>query len=182
MKKPQFLLAITLTDKHYRNNIKESNMKKLLMVIPLVFLLCFAFGCKKKSVIDLTLVRKAVEESNQIFIDASLRGDSAAVGALHTDDTLLLPPSGRMIQGKKATEEYWRATWDQLKIVDFKITILNLYGKEDLAYEVGSYTLKFQVQGKEGVDEGKYVVVWKQMADKTWKKLIDIWNSDMPTL
>jgi len=156
-------------------------MKKLLGVIPLVVLLCFAFGSEKKSEIDLTLVRKAVEEANQIFIDASLRGDSAAVGALLTEDTLLMPPAGRMIQGKKATEEYWRATWTQLKIVDFKMTTLNLYGNGDLAYEVGSYTLKFQVQGKEGVDEGKYVVVWKQMAGKTCKKLIDIWNSDLPT-
>jgi len=156
-------------------------MKKLLCVIPLVLLACFAFGLEKKSEIDLAKVRKAVEEANKIFIDASLRGDSAAVGALLTDDTLLLPPAGRMIQGKKATEEYWRATWAQLKIVDFKMTILNLYGKGDLVYEVGSYTLKFQVQGKEGVDQGKYVVVWKQTLDKTWKKLIDIWNSDMPT-
>lgn len=156
-------------------------MKKLLCVILLVILAGFVFGSEKKSEIDLALVRKAVEEANQKFIDSSLRGDSAAVGALLTDDTLLLPPASRMIQGKEATEEYWRATWGQLKIVDFKMTILNLYGKGDLVYEVGSYTLKFQVQGKEGVDEGKYVVVWKQMADKTWKKLIDIWNSDMPT-
>ena len=156
-------------------------MKKLLCVIPLVLLVCFAFGSEKKSEIDLTLVRKAVEEANRIFIDASLRGDSAAVGALLTEDTLLLPPAARMIRGKKATEGYWRTTWTQLKIMDFKMNILNLYGKGDLVYEVGSYTLKFQVQGKEGVDEGKYVVVWRQTADKTWKKLIDIWNSDMPT-
>jgi ketosteroid isomerase-like protein len=156
-------------------------MKKLLCIILLVILAGFVFGFEKKSEIDLTLVRKAVEKANQIFIDASLRGDSAAVGALLTEDTLLLPPAGRMIQGKKATEEYWRATWTQLKIVDFKMTTLNLYGNGDLAYEVGNYTLKFQVQGKEGVDGGKYVVVWKQMADKSWKKLVDIWNSDMPT-
>jgi ketosteroid isomerase-like protein len=136
---------------------------------------------KKKSEIDLTLVRKAVEEANRIFVDASLRGDSAAVGAILTDDTLLLPPGGRIIQGKKATEEYWRATWGQLKILDFRITTLSLHEEGDLAYEVGGYTLKFQVQGKEGVDEGKYVAVWKQSTDKAWKKLIDIWNSDIPT-
>lgn len=156
-------------------------MKNPLLVVSLVLLLCFTFSCQKKSEIDLTLVRTAVEHANQIFIEASLRGDSAAVGALLADDTLLLPPAGRMIQGKKATVEYWRATWAQLKIVDFKMTILNLYGKDDLVYEVGSYTLKFEIQGKEGVDEGKYVVVWKQTADMTWKKLIDIWNSDLPT-
>jgi len=156
-------------------------MKNPLFVVSLVLLLSLTLGGQKKSELDLNLVREAVEEANQKFIDASLRGDSAAVGALLTDDTLLLPPAGRMIQGKNATEEYWRATWVQLKIVDFKMTILNLYGKGDLAYEVGSYALKFQVQGKEREDEGKYVVVWKQTADKTWKKLIDIWNSDLPT-
>jgi ketosteroid isomerase-like protein len=156
-------------------------MKNPILVVSLVLLLCFTFSCQKKSEIDLTLVRTAVEHANQVFIDASLRGDSAAVGALLTDDTLLLPPGGQMIQGKKATVEYWRATWAQLKIEDFKMTILNLYGKDDLVYEVGSYTLKFEIQRKEGVDEGKYVVVWKQTADKTWKKLIDIWNSDLPT-
>jgi ketosteroid isomerase-like protein len=156
-------------------------MKKKPIAVFLAFLLCFALACQKKSEIDLTLARKAVEEANQKFIAASLRGDSAAVGALLTDDTLLLPPAGRMIQGKKATEEYWRATWGQLKILDFKMTTVNLYGESDFVYEVGGYTLKFQVQGKEGVDEGKYVVVWRQSSDKAWKKLIDIWNSDMPT-
>jgi ketosteroid isomerase-like protein len=156
-------------------------MKRLFGVSLLVILGGFVFGVEQKSEIDLTLVRKAVEAANQIFVDASLRGDSAAVGALLTDDTFLLPPAGRMVQGKNATEEYWRTTWTQLKILDFKMTIQSLYGAGDLAYEVGNYILKFQVQGKEGMDEGKYVVVWKQMADKTWKKLVDIWNSDLPT-
>jgi ketosteroid isomerase-like protein len=156
-------------------------MKKLFCISLLVILVGLASGFVQKSDVDLTQVRKAVDEANKIFIAASLRGDSAAVGAFLAEDTLLLPPAGRMIQGKKATEEYWRVTWTQLKITDFRMTTLNLYGAGDLAYEVGSYTLKFQIQGKEGVDEGKYVVVWKQMADKTWKKLVDIWNSDMPT-
>jgi ketosteroid isomerase-like protein len=156
-------------------------MKKSFCVILLAILVGSAFGFEKKSEIDLTQVRKAIDEANKIFIDASLRGDSAAVGTLLAEDTLLLPPAGRMIQGKEATEGYWRATWAQLKIADFKMTIQNLYGQGDLVYEVGSYTIKFQVQEKEGLDEGKYVVVWRQVADKTWKKLIDIWNSDMPT-
>ena len=85
-----------------------------------------------------------------------------------------------MVQGKKATEEYWLTTWAQLKITDFKMAIANLYGQGNLVYEVGSYSIQFQIQGKEGVDEGKYVVVWKQMADNTWKKNIDIWNSSTP--
>jgi ketosteroid isomerase-like protein len=146
-----------------------------------LFVIYGTFACQKKAGIDLTSARKALEEANQKFMDASIRGDAATVAALYTDNTLLLPPNSPMIQGKKATEEYWRETWAQLKIADFKMTILDLYGKGDLVCEVGSYTLKFRVQGKDAVDEGKYLVVWRQMADKTWKKHIDIWNSDRPT-
>ncbi len=159
-------------------------MKFLKVSFPAVFVLVViycSFACQKKAGLDLTSARKAVEEANQKFMDASIRGDAATVAALYTDNTLLLPPNSPMIQGKKATEEYWRETWAQLKIADFKMTILDLYGKGDLVCEVGSYTLKFRVQGKDTVDEGKYLVVWRQMAYKTWKKHIDIWNSDRPT-
>jgi ketosteroid isomerase-like protein len=156
-------------------------MKKKPIAVFLAFLLCFALACQKKSETSLSLAHKAIEEANQKFIDASLRGDPAAVGALLTEDTLLLPPGGKMIQGKIAAEGYWRATWAVLKISDFKMEILNLSGKADFVHEVGRYTLKFHLQGKEVVDEGKYVVVWKQTAEGTWKKRIDIWNSNLPT-
>jgi len=149
-----------------------------------LFILFFAFvSCvgPKTAEIALLQVRKAVDEANQKFIDASLRRDSAAAAALCTDDTFLLPPNSKMIQGKQATEEYWRATWALLKITDFKMAIVDLYGNGNLVYEVGNYIIKFQIEGKEGVEEGKYVVIWKQTADKMWKKHIDIWNSSMPT-
>jgi ketosteroid isomerase-like protein len=149
-----------------------------------LFILLFIYSScagPKKTEMDVTQVRKAVDEANQKFIDASLKGDAAAAAVLCTDDTFLLPPNSKMIQGKQATEEYWRATWAQLKITDFKMTIVDLYGNEDLVYEVGNYIIKFQIGEKEGIEEGKYVVIWKHMADKTWKKHVDIWNSSMPT-
>jgi ketosteroid isomerase-like protein len=145
-----------------------------------ILLLLSSMACSKKPEMDLALIRKAVEEANKKFIDASLQGDAVAAAALGTDDTILLPPNSKMIQGKKATEKYWRTTWAQLKITDFKMAIVDLSGQGNLVYEVGHYTIKFRFQGKEGVEEGKYVVIWKQMADKTWKKHMDIWNSNMP--
>ena len=156
-------------------------MRKNLFIVFLVLLSCFYAGCQNKSKLDLSRVRTAIEQANRAFMDASLRADAAAVGALLTEDTILLPPGGRIIRGKKAVEDYWRATWAVLKISDFKMKILDLSGKAGFVHEVGSYMLKFEIQGEEAVDEGKYVVVWRQLADGTWKKFIDIWNSDLPT-
>jgi len=56
-------------------------MKKLLMVIPLVFLLCFTFSCQKgeevaeKPVVDVEAEKEAVAERFQALVDTALEGD-----------------------------------------------------------------------------------------------------------
>ena len=63
-------------------------MKKLLMVIPLVLLLCLTFGCQKAEeaaeevkaelpAMDLAQVRQAIEEANIKFGEAVRAGDVA---------------------------------------------------------------------------------------------------------
>lgn len=165
-------------------------MKKFLSIIPLVFLLCFTFSCQKgeevaeepvEEKLDLAQVRKASEEQGKKFIEAALQGDAAAAVAGCTEDTFLLPPNSELLQGKQATEAFWQARWAQVKITEFDITTEDLYGSGDVVYEVGKYTLKFQLEGLESLEEkGKYVLIWKKMADGTWKRHVDIWNSDAP--
>ena len=150
----------------------------------LVFVLCFVLLCCAPPVeekMDLAQVRKAIEEQGKKFIEAALQGDAAAAAALCTEDTFLLPPNSELLQGKQATEAFWQAAWAQMKITEFDITTEDLYGSSDVVYEVGKYTLKFQLEGQESLEEkGKYVSIWKKMADGTWKRHVDIWNSDAP--
>ena len=150
----------------------------------LVFVLCFVLLCYAPPVeekLDLAQVRKAIEEQGKKFIEAALQGDAVAAAALFTEDTFLLPPNSELLQGKQATEAFWQAAWAQMKITEFDITTEDLYGSGDVVYEVGKYTLKFQLEGQESLEEkGKYVLIWKKMADGTWKRHVDIWNSDAP--
>jgi ketosteroid isomerase-like protein len=68
-----------------------------------------------------------------------------------------------------------------MKVTEFDITIEGLNGSGDVVYEVGNYTLKLQLEGQGNFEEkGKYVLIWKKMADGTWKRHVDIWNSRMP--
>ena len=148
------------------------------------FILAFVFFCCAPPVeekLDLAQVRKAIEEQEHKFVEAALQGDATAAAALFTEDTFLLPPNSEMIQGKQATEAFWQAAWAQMKITEFDITTEDLYGSGDVVYDVGSYTLKLQLEGQGNFEEkGKYVLIWKKMADGTWKRHVDIWNSSMP--
>ena len=154
------------------------------MIIPLALLLCFTFSCQKQAEeekLDLAQVRKAIEEQEHKFVEAALQGDATAATALCTEDIFLLPPNSEMIQGKQATEAFWKTAWTQMKVTEFDMTIEDLYGSGDVVYEVGNYTLKLQLEGQENFEEkGKYVSIWKKMADGTWKRHVDIWNSSMP--
>ena len=56
-------------------------MKKILMVISLVFLLCFTFGCQKgeeaaeEPVVDVEAEKQAVAERFQALVDTAIEGD-----------------------------------------------------------------------------------------------------------
>ncbi len=50
----------------------------------------------------------------------------------------------------------------------------------ELGYTSGTYDMTFSAGGKNVVDKGKYVTVWKKQADGSWKVLLDIFNTDLP--
>jgi uncharacterized protein (TIGR02246 family) len=56
-------------------------MKKLLMILPLVFLLCFNFGCQKaeevaeEPAVEVEAEKQAVAERFQALVDTAIEGD-----------------------------------------------------------------------------------------------------------
>ena len=147
-----------------------------------VFLFCFVLLCcvpPPEEEMDVEKVRKAIEESNLKFGEAARQGDAAALAALYTEDATLLPPNSEMIKGREGIEAFWSAA-KQMGAKDAVLTTADVYGSGDLAYEVGNYVLTIQPEGQESIeDKGKYVVVWKQIADGSWKMHVDIWNSSL---
>ncbi len=148
-----------------------------------VFLFCFVLLCcapPQEEKMDVEKVRKALEESNLKFGEAGRQGDAAAMAALYTEDATLLPPNSEMIKGREGIEAVWSGVI-QMGAKDVVLTTVDVYGSGDLAYEVGNYVLTIQPEGQEPIeDKGKYVVVWKQIADGSWKMHVDIWNSSLP--
>ncbi len=148
-----------------------------------VFLFCFVLLCyaaPPEEKMDVEKVRKAIEESNLKFGEAARQGDAAALAALYTEDATLLPPNSEMIKGREGIEAVWSGVI-QMGAKDVVLTTVDVYGSGDLAYEVGNYVLTIQPEGQEPIeDKGKYVVVWKQVADGSWKMHVDIWNSSLP--
>jgi uncharacterized protein (TIGR02246 family) len=166
-------------------------MKKLLTIIPLVFLLCLTFGCQKteeaaeevmaeQPVMDLAQVRLAIEAANVRFGEAARSGDAAALAMLYTEDARILPPNSEMIQGREGIEAFWGGGF-QMGIKDIALTTVDVMGMGDMVCEIGKAAISIQPEGMDAIDDiAKYLVVWKKDVDGTWKLHVDIWNTSLP--
>ncbi len=123
-----------------------------------------------------TKVHEAIVAANKNFMATFNRGDAAGMAALYTGNGQVLPPNSDFVTGKQAIQMFWQAIMD-MGIKTAKLETVEVEDHGDTTIEVSTYTL----QGEEGqvLDQGKYIVIWKQEADQ-WKLHHDIFNSSMP--
>ena len=142
-------------------------MKKLiiLMFIP------WTVGCMQVPQTDLEGL-KAMQDVWQSAFDAK---DPAGLAAIYAEDGALLPPNSEMTNGRAAIEAYWAEF--QASGIGAEITDTEVYAHSDLGYTVGTFIATDA--GGATIDEGKYVVIWRNV-DGKWQMHRDIWNSSRP--
>ena len=162
-------------------------MKKLFMIIPLVFLLCFAFSCQKaedvaeepgvKALSDEDVA--AIKAAHDAFVQALMTGGWAAVMEFYTEDAVFMPPNAPKVQGKEAMKTFSNM-WPP--VTAFDLTIEDIDGRDDLAYVRGAYsqTIALEEAPEPVQDKGKFVEIMRKQEDGSWLISIDILNSDMP--
>lgn len=123
-----------------------------------------------------TDIRRDIRRADDDFEAAFARGDSKGLANLYTEDGMLLPAGTDFISGKEKIAGFWQAVMDMgIKRAELEIIETEQHG--DTAIEMSRYRLS----GADGelMDEGKYIVVWKQV-DGSWKLHRDIWTSSVP--
>jgi uncharacterized protein (TIGR02246 family) len=162
-------------------------MKKLLMILPLVFLLCFTFGCQKaEEVADEVGVKALSDEdvaANKASLDAYVQAvrteDWTAVAALYTKDAVLMPPNQPLVRGREAIQA-WLEAFPTL--TEFNLTIMEIDGCDDLAFVVGTVSMTIAPEGApEPIqDTGKFIEIRRKQEDGSWLIAVDMFNSDLP--
>jgi len=125
-------------------------------------------------------VRK-INEINQTAMKAALAKDFETWAALFLDDAVVNPPNEPAVKGRAAI----RAWLEKLPpITEFKLNIVQVEGREDLAYVLGTYTMTIAPPGAPGpvMDSGKFVTVVRRQADGQWLCAVDMFSSDLPAV
>jgi ketosteroid isomerase-like protein len=120
-------------------------------------------------------IKKKLEEEVAAWSKAYNQSDAAGCTAMYAEDAMMLPPNQTMARGKQAVKEFNQRMLDQVggnisnRIIEFGVA-------GDLAYQVGTYA----ITDTKTPDEGKFVNIFWQQKDGSWKLQVAIFNSDKP--
>jgi len=125
-------------------------------------------------------VRQAISDVRTKYMEAYNRGDAASVVAFFTEDAKLLPPDTTMVSGKQGIQAFYAPVGAGVSS-GLTLESMELQHGGDLAYDMGTYSVKIQPAGGQLMEEkGKYVAILRRQADGSWKLTTSIWNHNMP--
>jgi ketosteroid isomerase-like protein len=147
-------------------------MKKLLIVIPLVFLLCLTFGCQKgeqmieEPEVDIEAVKADIRARSKAVVAAEEAFDWENAVTFFAPDVIVQPANGPQIQGREAQLELYRTF---PKMIEFEGTTTAIIPAKsgDMAYEYGVNRFIFETLDGPVGDYGKYLAVWTKI-DGEW--------------
>jgi uncharacterized protein (TIGR02246 family) len=153
-------------------------MKTKMTLTLLAALLISGLGVSfaQKSSADEQAIRKLDKE----WSATAQSKDAGKMLAYYADDGSAFPFNAPIATGKEQVQKLWAGLMGMPGFsLSFAPTKIEVAKSGDIAYDVGTFELKFNDAGGNPMTEiGKYVVVWKKQPDKQWKVVADIFNTD----
>jgi uncharacterized protein (TIGR02246 family) len=160
-------------------------MKKLLMILPLVLLLCFTFSCQQaeegaeEPAVDVSADIEANKALNDAWDAAYNVGDIDRLLSLYTDDAVMIPPNEPIVIGKEEIRSDFQQSFDQFnEEIDTAVVDVKIGG--DLAFVRGTWTnIITPKAGGEALNfNGNFVAINQKQPDASWKIICEIWSSE----
>jgi len=155
-------------------------MKKLLTIVPLVFILFLASGCQQlEEPVEETVVEvaglsdedvAAIKTVHDSILQATLAGSLEATLEFYTEDVVLIM-EGIVVEGREAYKEILRAlSKGSTTFTTANFTIAEIDGRIDLAFVRGTSSTTIE---REGVPEpiqrtGKFIEILRKQDDGSW--------------
>jgi len=122
----------------------------------------------------------AIRKADAQWSRAAETKDLEKTVSFYAEDGSVLPFGAPIANGKEQVRQVWSHLMSLPGYaLTFAPTKVQIAKSGDMAYEVGTFALKLNdAQGNATTTPGKYVVVWKKQADRGWKAVADIFNTD----
>ena len=106
-----------------------------------------------------------------------------AVTALYDTDALMIPPGGALVEGLEGVRNY-RFGFIETPGVELEFEIIRAEvssaGDMGWTFALGEITIN-RPEGPPGRDVVRDFHTWKKQIDGSWKVVVDVWNSGLPS-
>jgi len=119
-------------------------------------------------------------ETNKTFSKLMLENDLEGMLEYYADNSISLPSYQPMMHGHDAMRESHKQQHQSgMKITAFELTVTDVIANDNLAIEIGTYTISMEIPQMGSMDDqGKYMNLWEKQGSD-WKLRADMWNTDM---
>jgi uncharacterized protein (TIGR02246 family) len=162
-------------------------MKKLLMILPFVFLLCFTFSCQKaeevaeEPAVDVEAEIAAIKNLREQYMVSQDAGDAEGCVSYWDEEGVLMSPNEPSVVGKEALLSWYQTAFEHIQ-VDFSISYEQIEVADDWGFARGKYEgfIIPKPNGEPIPDKGKLLDILKRQPDGSWKFACHIYSSDNP--
>lgn len=136
-------------------------------------------GCQQATQPDARTQQAAQQDISDLhsqFLKAFNSKSPEGLGAVYTNDGVLMPPNFPEVKTQLAIQEYYRAMLASSPVNGMLLNVSETVISGDYAFCSGYYTLLDK--GGNNIDHGKFLEVLK-LEGRDWKFYRDIYNSDM---
>jgi ketosteroid isomerase-like protein len=156
------------------------SLSGLLVLFFLSFILINSATPQEKKGFDAASTRKVIDKYNAEFMAAMDKGDAEAAVSRYDKDALVMAPNQPTAEGVDAIKNVF-AGFMKMGKLNLHLMTKSVVGAGNIAVASGTYKFEIKPEGKQAMkDHGKYLVVWQEQNDGSWKTIRDAWNSDVP--
>jgi uncharacterized protein (TIGR02246 family) len=114
----------------------------------------------------------------QRYADTILQSDVDGCMALWDDGATQMPPDTPMVRGKAAIREGFRAAFQRVSYERFDIELKEIRHSGEYGFALGNYTysVRQKAGGAGATREGKFLTLFRQQSDGSWKVYVDCFN------
>jgi ketosteroid isomerase-like protein len=134
--------------------------------------------------VDMGKLRQTIDAYNVASREMWLSGTlNDSVMAYFADDVVEMPEYMPAAKGKdKAREMFMAMMSSGLKYTSFELEVVDVQASGNVAYEIGTYHITGGMADGSSPFEvtGKFITLWKQQSDGSWKVAAELGNNDPP--
>lgn len=134
-------------------------------------------SCDKaeKKEINMSEIKTAISAGNAKYIQANEKGDAALFASLFDNEGMIVHPNVDPIRGKEHIQAEVSRIMSKSRFSDWEMNSLSIHASGNLAYELIQYGFTLRPEGKNPIGlSGKYLMIWKQQSDGSWKILMQV--------